>query len=126
MANTTKLLIVEDDLLLDEAYRRKFADLYDLRVAADGDAAIKMLSSWDPEVILLDIYMPGKYNGLDVLKIIKDNPKHARVPVLVITNLPDSIDRVIGMGAAKCFMKTDIDLGKIEEELAEVVAKSVK
>lgn len=122
----TKLLIVEDDLLLDEAYRRKFSEIYDLRVAADGESAIKMLSSWEPEVILLDIYMPGKYNGLDVLKIIKDNPVLAKVPVLVITNLPDSIDRVISMGAAKCFMKTDIDLGKIEEEIADVVAKSVK
>lgn len=122
----TKLLIVEDDLLLDEAYRRKFGELYDLRVAADGESAIKLLSSWDPEVILLDIYMPGKYNGLDVLKSIKENPKVAKVPVLVITNLPDSIERVISMGASKCFMKTDIDLGKIEEELADVVAKSVK
>jgi len=119
----TKLLIVEDDLLLDEAYRRKFSEVYDLRIAADGEGAMQMLSSWDPEVILLDIYMPGKYNGLDVLKMIKENPKLEKVPVLVITDLPDSVDRVIGMGAAKCFMKTDIDLGKIEEELADVVSK---
>ena len=120
----TKLLVVEDDLLLDEAYRRKFSELYDLRVVSDGESAITMLSSWEPEIILLDIYMPGKYNGLDVLKIIKDNPALTKIPVLVITNLPDSIDRVIGMGATKCFMKTDIDLGKIEEELADVVAKN--
>lgn len=122
----TKLLIVEDDLLLDEAYRRKFSEVYDLRVAADGDSAMKMIASWEPEVILLDIYMPGKYNGLDVLKMVKDNPKMATVPVLVITNLPDSVERVISMGATKCFMKTDIDLGKIEEELADVVAKMTK
>lgn len=122
----TKLLIVEDDLLLDEAYRRKFGEVYDLRVAPDGESAMKMVSSWEPEVILLDIYMPGKLNGLDVLKMIKDNQKTASTPVLVITNLPDSVERVMAMGASKCFMKTDVDLGKIEEELIEIVGKLAK
>lgn len=119
-----KLLIVEDDLLLDEAYRRKFGERYDVRIATDGESGIKMADSFEPEVILLDIYMPGRFNGLDVLKEIKKNTKTAHIPVLVITNLPDALDRVLQMGAAKVFMKTEVDLNNIEEELQSLVAKS--
>lgn len=119
-----KLLIVEDDLLLDEAYRRKFGDKYDVKVATDGETGIRMASSFEPDLILLDIYMPGRFNGLDVLKEIKKGEKTADIPVLVITNLPDSVERVIEMGATKCFIKTDVDLNNIEEEVQNIVAKN--
>ena len=119
----TKLLIVEDDLLLDEAYRRKFEEKFDIRVATDGETGVKMADSFKPDVILLDIYLPGRFNGLDVLTEIKKNEKTADIPVIVITNLPDSMERVTQMGAAKCFMKTDVDLNKIEEEIRAVIVK---
>lgn len=121
----TKLLIVEDDLLLDEAYRRKFSEKYDVRIATDGESGIKMATTFEPDVILLDIYMAGRFNGLDVLKEIKKNIKTASIPVLVITNLPDAIERVIEMGATKCFMKTDVDLSNIEEELKSLMTKNM-
>jgi len=111
-------------LLLDEAYRRKFGEKYDVRVATDGESGIKTASTFIPDMILLDIYMPGKFNGLDVLKEIKKNPQTAQIPVLVITNLPDAIERVLEMGATKCFMKTDVDLNNIEEELQKLTAKT--
>lgn len=124
MIYMTKLLIVEDDLLLDEAYRRKFGDKYDIRIATDGESGLKIANSFLPDVVLLDIYMPGRFNGLDVLKKIKDNPKTSHMPIMVITNLPDAVERVMQMGAAKCFMKTDVDLNNIDEELQSVIAKN--
>ncbi|EKD53404.1 MAG: Response regulator receiver protein [uncultured bacterium] len=122
----TKLLIVEDDLLLDEAYRRKFGDKFDIRVATDGETGMKMASSFSPDVIILDIYMAGRFNGLDVLKEIKKDVKTADIPIIVITNLPDSVERVMEMGAAKCFMKTDVDLNNIEDEIQTLIAKETK
>lgn len=117
-------MIVEDDLLLDEAYRRKFGDKYDIRIATDGESGVKIADSFLPDAILLDIYMPGRFNGLDVLKKIKENPKTSRIPVMVITNLPDAKERVMQMGAAKCFMKTDVDLNNIDDELQNLIAKN--
>ena len=122
----TKLLIIEDDLLLDEAYRRKFEENYDIRVATDGETGIKMAESFEPEVILLDIYLPGRFNGLDVLTEIKKNKKTANIPIIVITNLPDSLERVTQMGATRCFMKTDVDLNNIEEEIRAVIVKKAQ
>jgi two-component system phosphate regulon response regulator PhoB len=121
-----KLLIVEDDLLLDEAYRRKFENKYDVRIATDGEMGIKMAETFEPDLILLDIYMPGRFNGLDVLKEIKKNQKTANIPILVITNLPDAMERVIEMGATKCFMKTEVGLSNIEEELEKMYPEDLK
>ncbi len=119
-----KLLVVEDDMLLDEAYRRKYASKYDVRIATDGESGLKIARSWEPDMILLDIYLPGKLDGMDVLREIKKDAKTSKIPVLVITNLPDAIERVMTMGAEKCFMKTDVDLDLIEETLDDLVAKS--
>ncbi len=121
-----KLLVVEDDLLLDEAYRRKFGEMHDLRIAADGESGVKTAISWKPDCILLDIYLPGRYNGLDVLMQIRKERDLEDVPVIVITNLPDAVDRVMALGADKCFMKTDVDLGAIESEIESQVAKKQK
>lgn len=118
-----KLLIVEDDLLLDEAYRRKFGEIYDVRIATDGEAGVSAAISWDPEVILLDIYLPGRMNGLDVLQAIRKEKKLEKTPVLVITNLPDAIDRVMAIGATKCYMKTDVDLNSIAEDIESILKK---
>lgn len=121
-----KLLIIEDDMILDEAYRRKFSKLYDVRIETDGESGVKAAKSWQPDLILLDVYLPGKSSGLDVLGSIKKDLDTARIPVLVITNLPDAEERVTAMGADKCFMKTDVDLDQIDESLKELLAKSVK
>lgn len=120
----TKLLIVEDDLLLDEAYRRMFGDKYDVRIATDGESGVKMVSTFEPDVILLDVYMPGRFNGLDVIKEIKKDEKAMKIPILVITNLPDAAEKVMEMGARKCFMKTDVGLSNIAEELQRIVSES--
>ena len=85
-----------------------------------------MASSFSPDVIILDIYMAGRFNGLDVLKEIKKDVKTADIPIIVITNLPDSVERVMEMGAAKCFMKTDVDLNNIEDEIQTLIAKETK
>lgn len=121
-----KLLVIEDDVLLDEAYRRKYGEKYDIRITTDAGSGLRAVRSWKPDVILLDIYLPGKMDGIDVLREIKKDPLSLRIPVLVITNLPDTVARVMEMGASKVFMKTDVDLDIIEETLEDMLAKSEK
>ena len=74
--------------------------------------------------MLLDIYLPGKLDGIDVLRELKKDPKTSRIPILVITNLPDAVEKVTAMGADKCFMKTEVDLDLIEETLDSLLEKS--
>lgn len=116
-----KLLIVEDDLLLDEAYRRKFGEDFEVRIAVDGESGLKMAVDWQPELVLLDLYLPGRMNGLDVLERLRKETVTQNTPVLVITNLPDSVERVMALGGTKCYMKTDVDLDSIEKDIKELL-----
>lgn len=118
-----KLLIIEDDLLLDEAYRRKFGEIYDVRIVTDGEGGVKAAITWEPDVVLLDIYLPGRMNGLDVLQAIRKEQKLAKLPILIITNLPDAVDRVMALGATKCYMKTDVDLNSIADDIEGLLEK---
>ena len=111
-------------MLLDEAYRRKYSEKYDMRITTDGEGGLKAARSWEPDLVLLDIYLPGKLDGIDVLRELKKDPKTSRIPILVITNLPDAVERVTAMGADKCFMKTEVDLDLIEETLDSLLEKS--
>ena len=120
-----KLLIVEDDLLLNEAYRRKFGSIYDLRIEVNGVDGVKAAIAWEPDVIVLDLFLPGKINGLDVLKAVRQEKKLQKTPIMVVTNLPDAVDRVMSLGATKCWMKTDVDLNSIAEDLEELIEKKI-
>ncbi|KKT35332.1 MAG: hypothetical protein UW35_C0013G0018 [Candidatus Collierbacteria bacterium GW2011_GWF2_44_15] len=119
-----KLLIVEDDVLLNEAYKKKFEGVYELRFETDGESGLKAALNWQADIILLDIFLPGRLNGLDVLQAIRKENMLAKVPVFVVTNLPDAIDKVMQLGATKCCMKTDVDLNSVAEDIEELLAKA--
>jgi len=118
----TKLLIIEDDALLNEAYKKKFEEIYELRFETDGEKGLKAATTWEPDLVLLDIFLPGRLNGLDVLQQIRKEVKLAKTPVFVVTNLPDAEDRVMQLGATKCCMKTDVDLNKVAEDIEHLLA----
>jgi len=116
-------MVIEDDLLLDDAYRKHYGAKYDLRIATDGESAMKEMALWRPDLILLDLYLPGEMAGIDVLRAVKKNMDLADVPVIVVTNLPDMEEKVLDAGAAKCIMKTELDLNKLDFEILEVIGK---
>ncbi len=119
-----KLLIVEDDRILNDAYLIKFGEKYDLKMCPDGESAVKAAKSWSPDLILLDLYLQNIMNGVEVLREIREEPKTKNIPVLVITNLPDMEDKVMELGAYRCLMKSDVDLNKIEKLLEEMLEKT--
>lgn len=121
-----KLLVVEDDLILGDAYRAKFEGEYEVRVAVDGESGLTQANSWLPDIILLDIYLSNNIGGVGVLAEIKNNIKTQDIPVLVITNLPFMEKKVLDLGADKCLMKSDVDLSKIEKYLIEILKKRGK
>jgi CheY-like chemotaxis protein len=57
---------------------------FELRVARDGESALRAVRERAPDLILLDIMMPGM-NGLEVLDHLKADPRTASVPVIMVT-----------------------------------------
>ncbi len=90
------------------------------RVAYGSSAAIAVLSSYTPSVILLDINMPG-VDGLEVLGYLRREPRLIRVPVVVITSddQPETRTRALRRGANGIIIKP-ATLDALEKNLRKV------
>src|SRR3972149_660426 len=86
------IFVVEDDVFLIKAYQIKFEKSgADVWIATDGNEALKFLQKEPPDVIFLDLLLPG-ISGFDVLAEIRKNEKWKNVPVFILTNLSQSED----------------------------------
>ena len=88
------ILVVDDNpenLSLISTYLKECA--YQIAVAKNGESAIEITKSLKPDLILLDIQMP-KMNGFDACKIIKKNSEISDIPIIFMSALTDTIDKV--------------------------------
>lgn len=115
-----KILVIEDDQSLASAYRFKLSANYHTRNAVTGDEGIKEARDWQPDLILLDLFLPGK-SGQEVLRELKSADRTDKIPVIVLTNLEGQCDQMLKEGAKDCLIKTEISmedvLKKIKEQL---------
>ena len=96
---TARILIVDDtpaNLRLLEA--KLTAEYFEVVTAADGMSALDIAAANAPDLILLDIMMPG-LDGFEVAKCLKSNPNTQHIPIVMVTALTDSADRVRGLEA---------------------------
>src|ERR1700722_207553 len=104
-----KILIVEDELVVRSIYRRKFEmSGYEVETAEEGAAALKLLPTFKPDIIQLDIMMPGM-DGVEVIRQIRAWPEFCNVPILVLSSFyrPDLAKEAWKAGATKCVSKMD-------------------
>ncbi len=75
-------------------------------IAEDGDSAIAQASAHVPDVILMDVVMPGT-NGFQATREISRNPKTASIPIIMVTTKDQATDRIWGMrqGASEYLTK---------------------
>lgn len=78
-----RILVVDDEENIRELYREEFVEEgYDVALARDGAEALSRLASYRPDLITLDVKMPG-IDGIEVLRRIRE--KNRSVPVLLLT-----------------------------------------
>ena len=90
----TKILVVEDEFTLRETllYNLKKQG-YELQATGDGGAALDLIRQFQPDLIILDLMLPG----MDGLEITRQLRKEISTPVLMLTARADEIDRVVGL-----------------------------
>lgn len=97
-----KILLIEDEESLRKLYSQILTSRnYIVESAEDGREALIKLNKFRPDLIVLDIVMPG-YNGVELLKILKNNDELKRVPVLMLSAVNEmaKIRECLNMGAA--------------------------
>lgn len=86
-----KVLVVDDDENICDLLRLYLEkDGYSVRIANDGEQALKVFGEFQPDIMLLDIMMPKK-DGLAVLEEIR---KHSSIPVIMVTAKAESFDKL--------------------------------
>lgn len=112
------ILLIEDDLDLQRIYSEKLGNKgFKVNLAIDATQGITSIENERPALILLDIMLPGKMNGFELLKELKSSDKTKGIPVIVITNLDTETDEAIKLGAIDCFIKANTELNEIVEKV---------
>jgi len=94
-----KILVVDDEPLNVEVFSRLMLRLgYEVMTAANGQLALQSVAVYRPDLILLDVNMPG-IDGFEVCRRLKGDPKTRLIPIVLITGLTASEDRVRGIEA---------------------------
>ena len=107
-----KILVAEDDKFLGNAYRVKLIKSgFEVRLVTDGDEALKILETFTPDIILLDLVMPIR-DGFSTLTQLKADERFKNIPVLIASNLGQNEDKEKGLalGAKDFITKSDISL----------------
>ena len=103
------ILIIEDDQIVANVYRNKLAvEGYKVEVAGDGESGLRIMRTFRPQIIILDLMLPTM-SGVDVIKEIRSEPDFAKVPIVVFSNtyMTNLIQDAWRAGANKCLSKAN-------------------
>ncbi len=123
--NMKKILIIEDDRFLRELIARKLvSEKFDILEAVDGEKGLKTLKEKKPDLVLLDLILPG-IDGFEVLTQMKNDPALSSIPVIILSNLGqrEDVERGLKLGAVDYLVKAHFTpneiIGKIKQSLGE-------
>lgn len=89
-----KVLLIDDDIELSSMHQEYLeAEGFEVELAFDGERGIEAIASHPPDIVMLDVMMPGM-GGVETLRQIRGM---SHVPVLMLTARGDDIDRIVGL-----------------------------
>src|SRR5438477_5547559 len=118
-----KMLIIEDDQIVGNIYRRKFqAEGFQVELAEDGEAGLVATRNSKPDVVILDLMLP-KLNGVEVLKQLRAEPTTRDLPVVVLSNayMSSLVQEALKAGANYCMIKANCT----PRQLVDIVNKTI-
>ena len=118
-----KILIIEDDKFLRELIVKKLVkEGYEISEAVDGEEGVKKVKEEKPDLVLLDLILPG-IDGFEVLSRTKEDPALSQIPVIILSNLgqKEDVERGLGLGAIDYLIKAHFTPGEIIEKIRAIL-----
>ena len=112
------ILIVEDDSFLQGLATTKLTkEGFVVTAAGSGQEAGDALEKITPDLILLDVILPGGTDGLGILKKIRENLKTMKTPVIMFSNMSDdkNIQAAKDLGATDYMVKSNFTLDELSD-----------
>lgn len=122
-SNNKTILLVEDDGMVRSIYKARFeADGFNVLVSPDGGSGLEIAKKEKPDIIMLDIILPG-LDGFSVLEEIKRDQSTKNIPVIMLTNLATVEDKTKGqkMGAIGYYVKASLTPGQVSEKIKNIL-----
>jgi DNA-binding response OmpR family regulator len=104
-----KILIIEDDQIVANIYRNKFAtEGFEVEVALDGVLGLDLVHKFRPDAVILDLMLP-KMSGVDLMKQLRSEADFEKLPFIVFSNtyLGTMVQEAWKAGATKCLSKSN-------------------
>ncbi|HOK35534.1 MAG TPA: response regulator [Candidatus Pacearchaeota archaeon] len=120
-----KILIIEDEKALADMYKIELERRgFEAIVAFEGEEGIEIAKKEKPDLIVLDLLLP-RIQGIEALKILKQNSETKDIPVFILTNYDTFEQRANGenLGAEKYILKTSITPQKVADLIEERLKK---
>lgn len=121
----SKILLIEDDIFLSSLLKNRFQkEGFDIQLVGDGNEAMKAVKDQKPDLILLDIILPGK-SGFEVLEEMRTDPHTARIPVMIISNLGQESDVEKGkeLGVVDYLVKSRVSIDFLVQKAKELLPR---
>jgi CheY-like chemotaxis protein len=121
-----KILIIEDDQIVANVYRNKLAvEGYQTEVAADGETGLKIMRTFQPHLIIIDLMLPTM-SGVDVIKEIRTENDFTKTPIIVFSNtyLTNLVQDAWRAGANKCLSKANCTPKDVIEVVRHTIGDS--
>jgi len=118
-----KILIVEDDRFLRELIAKKLKNEgYEVLEAVDGEEGLKRIKEEKPDLVLLDLILPGM-DGFEVLEKTKEDTETAHIAVIILSNLGqrEEVERGLKLGAIDYLIKAHFTPGEIIEKVKNIL-----
>ena len=122
-AETKKILVVEDDkslrTLLTDILKKEGFEVF---TAEDGIQGLKIAKERNPDLILLDLEMPG-IGGLAVLKKLRDDDTTKDTSVIILSNdaNTETISEAVGRKVLTYLVKTDLELADVVDKIKKTL-----
>ena len=126
MPGKNKILIIDDEKRICDVVKEgleKMGD-FEVSIATNGKDGIGTVKRVRPDLILLDIRMPGKYDGIEVLKRLKKDKRTIVIPVVMLSAiLDDSTKLECASEYDDLYLEKPIDLTVLKTKIEEVLTR---
>lgn len=124
MAKKEKILLIEDEETLINNLADKLSAVgYKVSKAMDGELGWQMIRSEHPDLILLDIMLPG-LDGLSICRMVRNDPTISHIPIIMLTARSQEVDKIIGLDSgADDYIVKPFGLGEVLARVRAVLRR---